>query len=101
MNIQRILVALPVLLLTGGCATAAAHMNSTPARSPQMSGVYRGVKFHTFIWKSMMTTGPDPQTVPTLVLFAPVFICDFPLSAVADTLCLPFDAISNNSTNSP
>ena len=35
------------------------------------------------------------------IIFVPFWICDLPLSAVADTLVWPFDAFSNNSTNTP
>ena|SRR5204863_9568734 len=101
MTFPHQIFCLTLLLLIGptGCGTVASHVLPPSERPTGVSGVYRGTKYDSFMLSVMAESREaaggygDP--------FEPFVICDLPLSVVADTLLLPFDAFSHSSTNAP
>ncbi|MBI3879216.1 MAG: YceK/YidQ family lipoprotein [Verrucomicrobia bacterium] len=95
-------IFLSLLLVIGmtGCGTVATHLMPASQRPPGVGGVYRGTKFDSFVL-SGIGKSKEAEVWGYGVVFGPIVVCDFPFSIVADTLMLPFDAFSNNSTNAP
>src|SRR5438034_5961040 len=101
MSPRRTTLSFGFLLVIGtGCGTVATHLMPPSERPPGVSGVYRGTKFDSFML-SGIGKSKGAEVWGYGVVFGPIVICDFPLSLVADTLMLPFDAFSNSSTNAP
>jgi uncharacterized protein YceK len=83
-----------------GCGTVATHVMSPSERPPGTFGLYRGTKFDAFMLNGICKS-KEAEAWGYGVVFGPIVICDLPLSVVADTIMLPFDAFSNAATNAP
>lgn len=93
--------ALSLLLLIGttGCGTIIAHAKGPQGRPPEVSGVYQGAKYD-FWWLNTYASN-DGDLQMEGVLYGPAYFIDIPISAVFDTLLLPYDALSSSSENGP
>jgi len=93
--------ALSLLLLLGttGCGTIIAHSKGPLGRPPEVSGVYQGAKYDCW-WLNTYASN-DGDLKMEGFLFGPVYFIDIPISAVFDTLLLPYDALSSSSENGP
>ena len=100
MNMRNIIAILALLSLVfcAGCGTVLTHGGDPGAGGPR-SGVYRGIR-----WDGMMVATFEHD------LFSPgskgsggmpdIFLLDFPFSAIADTVLLPYDLTTVNAEKS-
>jgi uncharacterized protein YceK len=93
------------VLVTGsfqGCGTIASHL-PPPKGEPLPAtaiGQYRGVQWDLKLLDTgVRMTDPGAENLETL--FLPLYLADLPLSAVADTILLPFDKVHTSTTNAP
>ncbi|HEV2434518.1 MAG TPA: YceK/YidQ family lipoprotein [Verrucomicrobiae bacterium] len=74
-----------VALMCPGCGTLTSHDDDQGLSDSVNHGIYRGVRTD-WHWVA--------DAVPETEMGDPLYCLDMPFSFVADTLCLPFDAIT-------
>ena len=75
------ILGLALLGLCSGCGTILAHVDD------QANGTYSGVRLDAH---AIASVGVQPHDPPSLWIVVPLCIIDIPLSAVLDTLDVPF-----------
>ena len=70
-----------IALMCSGCGTIIGHDDNEDSIN---NGVYRGVR-NDYHWVA--------DAVPETEMGTPIYCLDMPFSLVADTICLPYDAI--------
>jgi len=84
-----------------GCGTVVTHtIPKADATSFSVgSGLYRGARWDATLVS--LAASKDHEYRLYGIAFAPFWLCDLPVSCAVDTLFIPFDAASNQSTNQP
>ena len=99
-HIRILLTSLLVVLCCSGCGTVATHVMPRSEFPPEVSGIYRGTKFHSFLWSGAVRHS-EAEVWGYMIAFSPFLICDFPLCLAGDTLLLPLDLMTLSDTNQP
>jgi uncharacterized protein YceK len=89
-------IALLLAVFGQGCGTTTSHFAKPADGGDRVTGIYRGVKYDGIFLHTDKPNVYDPGFGYGVMLYALV-ICDTPISAVGDTLLLPFDASNNGS----
>jgi uncharacterized protein YceK len=100
-SLSSILFSASVLMLAQGCATYFSHL---AGRRPDGPRVYRGTCYDAHLLRTAVApqekdeTHDDTELQVLIFAFIPF---DLPLSFVADTILLPYDATCRKAQKSP
>ena len=83
------------LVAMSGCSTVEMHLAPSDYRPDSIRGVYRGTKLLRWVACVGVST-KNPKARAYFAALSPLYACDFVLSAVADTVFLPYDAIAKD-----
>lgn len=94
-KLHRSLSLLLVAWAMAGCSTVHTHLVPAELRPEKVRGVYRGAK-QVCITTHGLATSKEPKARAWFAAVCPLMACDFVLSAVADTVLLPYDALAKD-----